>query len=136
MRKIALAVVMTAVVFAGAAVPTVNAAPPRSSAAGQKVFASNCTGCHGATGMGVPGLFPSLVANPYVSGNAKRVIHTVKFGLTGKIVVKGMTYNGVMPSWTGTLTDTEIADVITYVRTNLKNKGTPVTVAQVRAVTK
>ncbi|HEV2737806.1 MAG TPA: cytochrome c [Candidatus Elarobacter sp.] len=136
MTKIAFAVVMTTAVLTGAAAPAANAAPPRSSAAGQKVFASNCTGCHGATGMGVPGLFPSLVANPYVSGDAKRVIHTVKFGLIGKIVVKGKTYNGVMPSWTGTLTDTEIADVITYVRTNLKNKSTPVTVAQVRAVTK
>ncbi|HEY6233638.1 MAG TPA: cytochrome c [Candidatus Elarobacter sp.] len=136
MTKIALAAALTTVVLAGAAAPTANAASPRSSAAGQNVFASNCTGCHGATGMGVPGLFPPLVANPYVSGDPKRVIHTVKFGLTGKIVVKGKTYNGVMPSWTGTLTDTEIADVVTYVRTNLKNKGTPVTVAQVRAVKK
>ena len=136
MTKLALAAIVTAAVVAGAAAPTANAASPRASAAGQKVFATNCTGCHGATGMGVPGLFPSLVANPYVSGDAKRVIHTVKFGLTGKIVVKGKTYNGVMPSWAGTLTDAEIADVVTYVRTNLKNKGTPVTVAQVRAVTK
>ena len=81
-------------------------------------------------------MFPSLVANPYVSGDAKRVIHTVKYGLTGKIVVKGKTYNGNMPAWEGTLSDTDIANVISYVRTGLKNKGSAVTVAQVRAVKK
>jgi mono/diheme cytochrome c family protein len=136
MRKIALAIVMTAAVLAGAVAPTANAASSRASAAGQNVFVSNCAGCHGANGMGVPGLFPSLADNPYVSGDAKRVIHTVKFGLTGKIVAKGKTYNGVMPPWEGTLRESEIADVITYIRTTWKNRGTPVTVAQVRAVSK
>ena len=134
--KIALAAFVTAAMLAGAAAPTANAASPRAAAAGAKVFLTNCAGCHGATGMGVPGLFPSLAANPYVSGDAKRVIHTVKFGLTGKIVAKGKTYNGAMPPWEGTLTDTEIANVISYIRTTGKNKGTRVTVAQVRAVTK
>ncbi len=136
MTKLALAAIITAAVLAGAAAPTANAASPRASAAGQKVFATNCAGCHGANGMGVPGIFPSLVANSYVSGDAKRVIHTVKYGLTGKIVANGKTYNGVMPPWDGTLTVSEIADVISYVRTNLKNKGSAVTVAQVRAVKK
>ena len=99
------------------------------------MFTNNCAGCHGANGAGVPGLFPPLVDNPYESGDAKRVIHTVKYGLTGKIVVKGKTYNGAMPAWEGSLTDAQIADVITYVRTKW-NKSSAVTVAQVRAVKK
>jgi len=134
--KIALGAIVTAAVLAAAAAPTANAAPPRPSAAGQKVFETNCAGCHGALGTGVPNVFPPLVANPYVSGDAKRVIHTVKFGLTGKITVKGGTYNGTMPPWEGTLSDSQIANVITYIRTTWKNKGTPVTVSQVRAVKK
>ena len=133
-KTVVLAFVATAVV-ATAAASGANAASPRI-AAGAKIFAGNCTGCHGANGVGQPGIFPSLVANPYVSGDAKRVIHTVKFGLTGKIVAKGVKYDGMMPAWSGTLTDPQIADVISYIRTTWGNKGSLVTAAQVRAVTK
>jgi mono/diheme cytochrome c family protein len=125
---------VAAVILATAA-PQANAASPRV-ASGAKLFATNCTGCHGANGVGQPGIFPSLVANPYVSGDAKRVIHTVKYGLTGKIVAKGVKYDGVMPAWKGTLTDVQIADVISYIRTTWGNKGSVVTAAQVRSVTK
>jgi cbb3-type cytochrome c oxidase subunit III len=134
--KIVLAAFVTAAVLGNAAVPKADAAAPTAAAAGQKVFANNCAGCHGANGTGVPGLFPSLTANPYVSGDAKRVIHTVKFGLTGKIVAKGKPYDGVMPPWAGTLSDSDIANVISYVRTAWGNHASAVTAAQVRAVKK
>jgi mono/diheme cytochrome c family protein len=133
-KTVVLAFVATAVV-ATAAASGANASSPRV-AAGAKIFAANCTGCHGANGVGQPGIFPSLVANPYVSGDAKRVIHTVKFGLTGKIVAKGVKYDGMMPAWSGTLTDPQIADVISYLRTTWGNKGSLVTAAEVRAVKK
>ncbi|HWT05408.1 MAG TPA: cytochrome c [Xanthomonadales bacterium] len=135
MSKIVLLALVAAVVVATAAAPGANAASPRVLA-GAKIFAANCTGCHGATGTGQPGVFPSLVANPYVSGDAKRLIHTVKFGLTGKIVAKGVPYDGMMPAWAGTLTDPQIADVISYIRTTWGNKGSSVTAAQVRGVKK
>lgn len=104
--------------------------------AGEKVFAANCAGCHGATGTGQPGIFPSLAANPYVAGDPKRVIHTVKFGLNGKIVAKGTAYDGVMPPWQGTLTDGQIADVITFVRASWGNHASAVTAARVKATRK
>lgn len=133
-KLVALAFVASVVAATAAA----SGAEPvsRRISAGAKIFAANCTGCHGANGVGQPGIFPSLVANPYESGDAKRVIHTVKFGLTGKIVAKGVKYDGIMPAWTGTLTDEQIADVISFVRTTWGNKGSVVTVAQVRAVKK
>jgi mono/diheme cytochrome c family protein len=134
MKMVVLGLIAT-VAVATAAAPRANAASPRVSA-GATVFATNCTGCHGAAGAGQPGIFPSLVANPYLSGDVKRVIHTVKFGLTGKIIAKGVKYDGVMPAWRGTLTDEQIADVISYCRTTWGNKGSLVTAAQVRAVTK
>ena len=124
-----------AAVILAAAAPQANAASPRV-ASGAKLFATNCTGCHGANGVGQPGIFPSLVANPYVSGDVKRVIHTVKYGLTGKRVAKGVKYDGVMPAWSGTLSDAQIADVLSYIRTTWGNKGSMVTAVQVHAVTK
>lgn len=134
MTKIVVLASIAALVVATAAAPDAKAAS--SSAAGAKIFAANCTGCHGLNGIGQPGIFPSLVANPYVSGDAKRVIHTVKYGLTGKIVAKGVKYDGVMPAWRGTLTDAQIANVLSYIRTTWGNRGSLVTAAEVRAVTK
>ena len=107
-----------------------------NAAAGGTVFAANCAGCHGAAGAGQPGVFPPLANNPYVTGDEKAVIHTLNYGLNGPIKVGAATYNGQMPAWKGNLTDQQIADVITYIRTSWGNKGSAVTAAQVTAVAK
>ena len=102
------------------------------SANGAKVFATNCASCHGAQGQGLPGAFPPLANNATVTGDANKVIGIVLNGLHGSISVNGSTYNGQMPAWKGTLSNADIADVITYIRGSLgSNKATAVTQAQV-----
>lgn len=102
--------------------------------AGSKVYTTNCSSCHQATGKGQPGVFPPLAGNTVVTGPADKVITIVKNGLSGKISVKGATYNGQMPAWKGTLSDSDIAAVITYVRGSWGNKASAVTAKQVSAV--
>ena len=104
-----------------------------SAAAGQKVYTTNCSSCHQANGKGQPGVFPPLDANPVVTGPADKVIAIVKNGLSGKITVNGTTYNGQMPAWKGTLSDNDIAAVVTYIRGAWTNKAGAVTAAQVTA---
>ncbi|HUY11079.1 MAG TPA: cytochrome b N-terminal domain-containing protein [Candidatus Dormibacteraeota bacterium] len=125
--------------------PTSSNAPPASGsvaasaanplvAAGAPVFASSCAGCHGATGLGMPGAIPPLAGNPYVTGDANAVIGTVLTGLHSKIVVEGVSYNGQMPAWKGALSNKDIAAVISYIRGGLgKNTASAVSVAQVAA---
>jgi ubiquinol-cytochrome c reductase cytochrome b subunit len=107
-----------------------------NAAAGATVFGANCAGCHGAAGAGQPPVFPPLANNPYVTGDAKEVIHTLNYGLNGSIKVGSTTYNGQMPAWKGNLTDQQIADVITYIRSSWGNKGSAVSAADVKAVAK
>ena len=102
-----------------------------SAAAGEKVYTTNCSSCHQANGKGQPGVFPPLAGNAVVTGPAGTVIHIVKAGLNGKIVVAGTTYNGQMPAWKGTLSDSDIASVVTYIRSSWGNKASAVTTAQV-----
>ncbi len=103
-----------------------------TSGPGASVFASNCASCHGAQGQGTPGAFPPLVNNPVVTGDANKVIGIVTSGLHGQISVAGQSYNGMMPAWKGTLTNKQIADVLTYIRGSLgNNKASAVTEAQV-----
>jgi mono/diheme cytochrome c family protein len=102
-----------------------------SAAAGQKVYNANCSACHNANGSGQSGVFPPLAGNPMVTGSPDKVIAAVKNGLTGQTTVNGKSYNGSMPAWKSKLSDAEIADVITYIRSSWGNKADAVTEAQV-----
>jgi ubiquinol-cytochrome c reductase cytochrome b subunit len=103
-----------------------------TNASGAKVFSSNCASCHGAQGQGLPGTFPPLANNPVVAGDPKKVIGIVLNGLHGAISINGQTYNGQMPAWKGTLSNKDIADVITYIRGSLgNNHASPVNESQV-----
>jgi len=107
-------------------------AAPSSNGPGASVFANNCASCHGATGQGLPGSFPPLANNPVVTGDPNKVIGIVLGGLSATITVNGQSYHGQMPPWKGTLTNKQVADVITYIRGSLgNNKASAVTEAQV-----
>src|SRR5579883_1658324 len=104
-----------------------------ASSGGAKIFATNCSSCHQANGKGQPGVFPPLAGNAVVTGTPTTVIHIVKDGLSGKIQVAGSTYNGQMPPWKGTLSDSDIASVVTYIRSSWGNHASAVTASQVTA---
>ena len=120
---------------AAAAGMSSGSAPAGSAAAangaGASVFSQNCSSCHGAQGQGVPGSFPPLAGNDVVTGDPNKVIGIVLNGLHGSINVKGQTYNGQMPPWKGTLSNADIANVISYIRSSWGNTGSAVTEAQV-----
>jgi ubiquinol-cytochrome c reductase cytochrome b subunit len=119
---------------APAAVGTPVAGAPGGK--GAQVYATNCSSCHGASGAGQPGAFPPLAKNPFVAGDPKAVIHTVLYGKSGSIQVNGATYNGQMPPWKGTLSNDDIAEVVTYIRSTFGNSATAVTTADVAKVPK
>lgn len=110
-----------------------NAMTGSAQSPGEKVFTANCSSCHQANGKGQPGVFPPLAGNAVVTGDATGVIHIVKDGLNGKVAVHGTAYNGQMPPWKGTLSDSDIAAVVTYIRTAWGNSATAVTESQVAA---
>ena len=85
-------------------------------AAGQKVFQSNCISCHGANGQGAPGLAPPLAGNPFVTGDIAKVTAVVTDGLHGQTIM-GQSYGAQMPAWKGTLSTTDITNVVNYIRT-------------------
>jgi len=99
---------------------------------GAAVFRDNCATCHGDKGQGAPNVAPPLAKNSYETGDPKKVIHTVLHGLTGPIKVNGKLWgDGTMPAWKGSLTNAQIAAVITYVRSSWGNKASAVTEKQV-----
>jgi ubiquinol-cytochrome c reductase cytochrome b subunit len=111
-----------------------TAGGPGNATAGATVYTTNCSGCHGATGQGTPSVAPPLAGNDVVTGDPSKVIPIVVNGLNGKITVKGQEWNGVMPPWKGTLSNKQIADVLTYIRSSWGNKAPPITEAAVAKV--
>lgn len=102
-------------------------------AEGEKVYGANCAACHQATGMGLPPSFPPLANDPVVNGGpVDEQIHTVLNGLNGK-VINGVAYAGAMSPFAATLTDNQIAAVITFERNSWGNNGGIVEPAQVLA---
>jgi mono/diheme cytochrome c family protein len=81
---------------------------------------TNCAGCHGANGQGVPGAFPPLAGHAQdlysAEGGREYLVNVLLYGLQGEITVDGATYNGVMPAWAH-LSDEQIAAVINHVVT-------------------
>ena len=65
---------------------------------GAAVYAQICASCHQAGGTGLEGQFPPLVDNDNVD-DAAYVESVITNGRQGEIIVNGVTYNGVMPSF-------------------------------------
>ena len=78
---------------------------------GESVYTANCAVCHQANGKGVPGSFAALDGSPVVTGDKAEQL---------KLVLNG---KGGMPAWKATLSETEIAAVITYTRNSWSNKS-------------
>lgn len=77
---------------------------------GEQVYAANCVACHQATGLGAGAIKP-VDGSAIVTGEHAGVINVLLNGAGG----------GAMPSWKS-LSDTEIATAITYIRNNWSNK--------------
>lgn len=103
---------------------------------GKRVFTANCMTCHQATGQGVPGVYPPLAGSEFVLDpkHEKHIIKIVLFGLNGPITVKGQTFNNAMTPFGGILKDEQIAQVLTYIRSEWGNNAPEIKPEQVAAI--
>ncbi|MFZ6024617.1 MAG: c-type cytochrome [Bacteroidota bacterium] len=100
---------------------------------GKTVYLQRCMACHQMDGGGVPRLNPPLDGASKVKGNDKLyLVRVIIKGMTERIELDGEYYDNNM-SANPDLTDTQIADVLTYIRNNWSNKASVVTAAEVKA---
>ncbi|MEM7186941.1 MAG: cytochrome c [Bacteroidota bacterium] len=86
---------------------------------GEVLYMDFCVTCHQPDGKGVSSSFPPLANADYLFQNREESIRSVKYGQQGKIVVNGVTYNGVMAPMG--LEDDEVADVMNYIMNSWGN---------------
>jgi cytochrome c oxidase cbb3-type subunit 2 len=121
-------------VLLGASVAACGPARPAADATpGARLYAVNCSGCHGANGAGVRGMQPPLAGTPVPNGEPDALLAWVMYGHRPAALPRGI-YAGVMPQFSY-LTDADLAVVLTWVRSSFGNHAAPVTsqmVAKVR----
>lgn len=100
---------------------------------GKGIYNRICAACHLGSGKGVPGNnIPPLAGSALAQGDAAKPINIVLHGLKGPIVRNGVAINGQMAPWKDQLSDQEIADVLTYVRSAFGNTAAAVTPDEVK----
>jgi mono/diheme cytochrome c family protein len=104
-----------------------------SIANGKKVYVQNCLTCHQADGSGVATMNPPLIKTTYVLGDKPTLIKIVLNGFNEDVEINGQKFSNTMTPH-DSMTDQEIADVLTYVRNSFTNKASFVTAAQIKAV--
>ncbi|MGJ8655497.1 MAG: c-type cytochrome [Akkermansiaceae bacterium] len=119
-----------AAISAGTAFSTANA---QDAHPGEALYKTKCIACHGPTGDGIPNVFPPVAGSEWVNGPAENLVRIQLRGLSGPITVKGNAFNSAMPP-NATMTDQEIADVLTYVRSNLGNNAPAITAETVKTI--
>lgn len=119
--------------------------PTERMALGKAIYSRDgyCITCHQADGLGLESAgFPPLAKSTWVTGSPERLIKLVMHGLYGPLEVNGKQYPGNVPMtpYSALLNDTEMAAVLTYIRSsfgNIPNESiTPAMVKAVREQTK
>lgn len=118
-----------------AGAPSAASATPaaRSSLtqAGAKLYEQHCASCHGAQGQGVAGAYPALAGNRAVTmPHTQNLLQVMLHGGFGPATAGRPRPYG-MPPFTLTLNDTEIAAVLSYIRTAWGHQAPEVTPLQV-----
>lgn len=103
---------------------------------GALTFVDNCAACHRTTGNGYTQTFPTLALSSVVNtADPSSLIHIVLRGGEMPWTKAAPTHYG-MPAFDDRLTDQDVADVLTFVRSSWGNKAPAVTAAQVAKVRK
>ena len=90
---------------------------------GQKLYTIHCKNCHGGKGEGLGKLYPPLTDQKFLTENRSLLSCIIKNGIDGELVINGEKYNQKMPA-NATLTDTDIAYILTYITTTFGKSDT------------
>lgn len=101
---------------------------------GQQLYKKHCVSCHQGDGSGVPSMYPPLKDDKRVLGEKAPLIKVILKGEKGPVLNKD-DYMGAMASYKH-LSDSEIADLLTYIRTSFGNDGGAVKSEEVAEVRK
>jgi alcohol dehydrogenase (quinone), cytochrome c subunit len=103
---------------------------------GSRLYVDNCATCHRTTGKGYAAVFPALAGNPVVlSSDPSSLVHVVLAGSISPSTSQAPA-QFTMPPFADRLSDQDIADILSFVRTSWGNQQTTVDDRQVARLRK
>lgn len=93
---------------------------------GGKFYSRYCASCHGGTGAGSAGQYPTLIGSKWATGNGHSTVAVLLNGIKAGEGISGKKYSNVMAAWGPQLNDYQMAAVLTYVRTSWGNEASPI----------
>lgn len=100
---------------------------------GKVIYTTYCLPCHQADGRGVSKQNPPLANTDWVLGDKTRLIKVILNGLNEPVEINEEEYDNPMPPH-NFLTDKQVADVLTYIRSSFGNKADAVLPDEVKQV--
>lgn len=91
---------------------------------GYRVYMDSCSGCHGITGQGIPNVAPALRGNATIEN--RDIFNTVAVlinGIPQQSYGQNQAYYA-MPAYKNTLSDQQIADLITFLHSSMTTQTT------------
>jgi mono/diheme cytochrome c family protein len=103
---------------------------------GQTVYQARCASCHGPDGHGMPPDYPPLAGNPSIQ--MESAVNPIRMVLNGGFPpgTNGNPEPYGMPPFAQTLSDDEVAAVVTYIRAAWGNRGAAVSASQANELRK
>ena len=134
MYRIFLVFVVVMISLTAVTAQTNNKLTAASAARGKMIYLQRCMVCHQADGGGVPKLNAPLDGSTSVNGaNIAKLVKNIVKGFNDRVEIDGEFYENAMPA-AADLSDAQIADVLTFIRTSWSNKAAPVTLMQVKQI--
>ena len=98
---------------------------------GAMTYLDNCAACHRPDGRGYEGVFPSLAGNPAVEASNATSVVSIVLGGSSTPRTPNTPAQFAMPAFAWRLSDQEVADVVTFVRSGWGNRANAIDEAQV-----
>jgi cytochrome c553 len=101
---------------------------------GRIIYERHCASCHGSDGRGLPREYPALAGNPSIQ--MKFAVNAIRMTLNGGFppATQGNPRPYGMPPFAQTLSDDEVAAVVTYIRAAWGNRGAAVSAREANSL--
>ncbi|WP_187271111.1 c-type cytochrome [Neolewinella aurantiaca] len=98
---------------------------------GRNLYLQHCASCHFETGEGLRQLMPPLAGSDYLEKNPGMVVRGIRKGMSGEMVVNGVTFNHEMPG-NKELSEFQIVNIMNYINQAWGNDFGKITVEETR----